>query len=59
MRGISVELRELFSIAFWLSDLLLSTVNCQLSTVNCQPLGPGTASSSETSVQTNDNNSEY
>jgi hypothetical protein len=32
MRGISVELRELFSIAFWLSDLLLSTVNCQLST---------------------------
>jgi hypothetical protein len=36
MRGISVELRELFSIAFWLSDLLLSTVNCQLSTVNCQ-----------------------
>jgi hypothetical protein len=52
MRGISVELRGLFSTALWISDLLLSTFNCQ-------PLEPGTASSNETSVQTNDSNSEY
>jgi hypothetical protein len=52
MRGISVELRGLFSTAHWISDLLLSTFNCQ-------PLEPRTISSSETSVQTNDNNSEY